>query len=85
MPLLLPTAPVVPLLASDLIPYADAAHLKGCTAQTLRNAAQRGQLTEHRIGRRAFLVRDDAFDTFEVEETGGRLHRKDTGHTSMED
>lgn len=63
------------LLASDLIPYSDAARLKGCTAQTLRNAAERGQLTEHRIGRRAFLVRDEAFDAFEVEETGGRLHR----------
>ena len=70
----------MPLLASDLIPYADAARLKGCTPEALRYAAKHGRLTEHRIGRRAFLVRDEAFDAFEVEETGGRLHKdKDAG------
>lgn len=64
------------ILASDLIPYSEAARLKGCTAQTLRNAAKRGQLTEHRIGQYAFVVKNAAFDAFEVAETGGRLHQK---------
>lgn len=75
----------MPILASDLLTYADAARLKGCTAQTIRNAATRGQLTVHRIGRRTFVVRDEAFDAFEVEETGGRLHKdKSAGGTSAE-
>ena len=66
----------MPILASDLISYADAAPLKGCSAQTLRNAARDGRLTEHRIGKAAFLVRDQSFLVFEPEETGGRLHRQ---------
>lgn len=62
-------------LASDLLPYDEAARLKGCIPQTLRNAAQRGDVREYRIGRSCFVVRDDAFRAFEVQQTGGRLHR----------
>ncbi|MEL7167903.1 MAG: hypothetical protein AAGN64_01000 [Bacteroidota bacterium] len=65
-----------PPLASDLLPYDEAARLKGCIPQTLRNAAQRGDVREYRIGRSCFVVRDDAFHAFEVKETGGRLHGK---------
>lgn len=64
------------VLASDLLSVPDAARLKGCTEPTIRNAGRAGRLTVHQIGRRVFIVRDDAFDAFEVEETGGRLHKR---------
>lgn len=68
--------PAVPVLASDLLAVSDAARLKGCTPATIRNAVKAGRLTVHRIGHRVFVVRDDAFEAFEVEETGGRLHKR---------
>lgn len=64
------------VLASDLLSVSDAARLKGCTPATIRNAARAERLTAHRIGPRVFIVRDAAFDAFEVEETGGRLHKR---------
>lgn len=53
-----------------------AAQEKGCTAQAIYNAIDRGDLNEVRMGRHRLVVKDDKYDSFEVKETGGRMHRE---------
>ena len=51
-----------------------AAREKGCTAQAIYNALDRGDLNEVQMGRHRFVVKDEKYEDYTVQETGGRAH-----------
>ena len=51
-----------------------AAREKDCTAQAIYNALDRGDLNEVRMDRHRFVVRDEKYDEYTVQETGGHAH-----------
>lgn len=65
----MPTEPNV-IIASE------AAREKGCTAQAIYNAIDRGDLNAVRMGRHRMVVRDEKYAAYEVKETGGRRHER---------
>jgi excisionase family DNA binding protein len=78
-PVLHPRPRLKPLAASvaepNVFTVAETARRKGCTRQAVYNALDRGDLTEVRMGAQRLVARDDAFRRYEVQETGGRLHK----------
>lgn len=58
----------------NVLPAAEAARRKGCTTQAVYNAIERGDLTGVRVGRHRMVARDEKYDAYRVQETGGRLH-----------
>lgn len=60
----------------DLLPISAAAEEKNCTPQALRNAVRRGDLSEVRAGRYSLIVLDGEWESYCVQETGGRLHTR---------
>lgn len=61
---------------ANVILVTEAAKEKGCTAQALKNAVIRGDLNAVRQGRYWLIVRDEQYDAYEVQQTGGRLHQR---------
>lgn len=59
----------------NVITPAVAAQEKGCTTQAIRNAASRGDLNAVRMGTSVLIMRDKKYRAYQVQETGGRLHR----------
>lgn len=53
-----------------------AAERKGCTRQAIHNAITRGDLNATKVGPVWAVADDDALDAYQVQETGGRLHRQ---------
>jgi hypothetical protein len=51
-----------------------AAREKDCTAQAVYNALDRGDLNEVQMGRHRFVVKDEKYEEYTVQETGGRAH-----------
>ena len=64
----------------NLLPISAAAEEKGCTPQALRNAVKRGDLNEMRAGRYSLIALDEKWNTYVVQETGGRLHTNYRDH-----
>jgi excisionase family DNA binding protein len=60
----------------NVLPASEAARRKGCTAQTIYNAIERGNLNAIRMGGNRLVVKDDKYAAYEVQETGGRLHER---------
>jgi hypothetical protein len=57
-----------------------AAKIKGCTANAIRNAVERGELLMVQgIGAKAIVV-NDQFINWQVREWAGRLHKKKNGN-----
>jgi len=54
----------------------EAADRKGCTRQAIINAIGRGDLNATRLGRDWAVADDAALAAYQVQETGGRLHRQ---------
>ena len=64
------------MAAFSLLSTADVAARKGCTRMAVRNAIHRGEINAFRVGRTWAVAADEALDTWEVRETGGRAHRQ---------
>ena len=60
----------------NVILITEAARQKGCTAQALRNAVKRGDLSAVKMGRFTMILRDNRYNNYQVKETGGRLHSR---------
>lgn len=60
----------------NVIPATEAAREKGCTAQSIYNALDRGDLTGIRMGAHRLVVRDKKYAAYQVRETGGRAHKR---------
>ena len=54
---------------------AEAARMKGVTAQAILNALKSGRLNGTQAGRNRFVFLDEAFETYRPQHTGGRAHR----------
>lgn len=52
-----------------------AAQEKGCTSQAIYNAIARGNLNAVRMGRQWLVMKDKKYSAYQVQETGGRLHK----------
>ena len=61
---------------ANVIAVAEAAKEKGCTAQAIYNALDRGDLTEIRMGGIRLIMKDAAYDAYQVKQTGGRTHKR---------
>jgi len=59
----------------NVIPAAEAARQKSCTTQAIYNAIERGDLTGIRIGHHRMVALDEKYESYQVQETGGRLHK----------
>lgn len=58
----------------NVILASEAARRKGCTAQAIYNAIDRGDLNAVRMGRYRMVALDEKYEAYRVQETGGRLH-----------
>lgn len=61
-------------IEEKVIPVTEAAEEKDCSRQTIHNAVDRGDLNEVRAGHYVLIVRDEKYEAFQVQETGGRMH-----------
>ena len=59
----------------NVITIGEAAKEKRCTRQALYNAIERGDLNTVMLGRYQVIARDEKYEAYEVQETGGRLHK----------
>jgi hypothetical protein len=60
--------------APNVVLATEMAREKGCTAQAIYNALDRGDLNEVRMGRHRLVRKDEKYEAYEVKETGGRTH-----------
>ena len=61
---------------ANVIAVAEATKEKGCTAQAIYNALDRGDLTELRMGGIRLILKDEAYAAYQVKQTGGRTHKR---------
>ena len=55
---------------------AEVARQQGCSRQAIYNAIARGDLNTVMIGRIQMIAKDEAYESYKVQATGGRLHRR---------
>jgi len=55
---------------------AEAAREKACTTQAIYNALDRGDLNEVRMGGIRLILKDAAYEAYQVKATGGRTHKR---------
>lgn len=81
----LPVHPSAPMpTAPTYLPTGDVAARKGCTAQAVRDAIERGDLNAVMIARTWAVADDAALAAWTVKETGGRAHRQREGQQPAE-
>lgn len=68
------------MLDPNVIIASEAAREKGCTAQAIYNAIDRGDLNAVRMGRHRMVVKDEKYAVYTVKKTGGRTHKRYTGN-----
>ena len=66
-------------MPTTYLPTGDVAARKGCTAQAVRDAIERGDLNAVMIARTWAVADDAALAAWAVRETGGRAHRQRGG------
>lgn len=54
--------------SNEFLSVRQAAEAKGCSRQTIYNAIERGDLNGSRVGTYRVVLRDDAFERWEVKE-----------------
>ena len=64
------------MMKPNVITAAEAAREKGCTDQAIYNALDRGALNEVRMGGMRLILKDAAYQSYQVKSTGGRVHRR---------
>ena len=70
----------------NVIMAAEAVKEKACTTQAIYNALDRGDLNEVRMGGIRLILKDAAYDAYQVKQTGGRTHRRyQDKHNAEED
>ena len=75
-------SPPEPPPASRLVTSIEVARRKGCTGMAVRNAVKRGDLNAFKVGPVWAIADDDALESWTVQETGARLHRKRAGEAA---
>ena len=60
----------------SVITAAEAAKEKACTTQAIYNALDRGDLNEIRMGGIRLILKDTAYEAYQVKQTGGRTHKR---------
>ena len=66
----------------DLVTTTQAAARKGCTPMAVRNAISRGELNGSKLGHVWAVADDAALASWQVKETGGRLHQSKSDASS---
>ena len=53
-----------------------AAREKRCTRQAIYNAIERGDLNTVSVGQLTLIAKDEKYESYQVQRTGGRLHKR---------
>lgn len=62
-------------MEANVITFSAAAEKKNCARSTLYKAASEGRLNTTTVGSTKMIFRDDRWESFEPEMTGGRIHK----------